>query len=170
MFKKKDYIKVRGIGKIMCKPELNVEDVQSVCMLASMVPFFDINDDNKNSVTKKEHAPELDEYAFWSSLILVATDYKVPGYELWSAIHTTDITTKLAVYYCAYMNELYTGAMERIYAKAKSLEPLNEEALFNGMAKSLENVDIGQILEIANTISQMDGREIVKAAAELNIP
>lgn len=164
MFEKKSYIKVRGIGKLNCKPELEASDLHAICLLASMIPFA--TDENGTI----EYMPELENYAFWSSLISMTTDIVAAPAQLWSYIHSTDITDKIGAYYADYMDELYTGVAKRIAAKTVTLDPANDAALFAGIAKKLEGVDIEDILSLAQAIAQADGKEIVKAALETSAP
>ncbi len=166
MFEKKDYIKVRGIGMIKCKPELDVGDVRLICETASGLPFVKPEGED----AKTEYLPELVEYSFVAALLAVATDYDLSENDLWHDMHYTNLVQKLYVYYSEYYDEMYTGTMCRISTMAESIKPLNEEAIFNGVAKSLENVDIGDILNVAHTISEMDAQEIVKAALTTDAP
>lgn len=170
MFEKKSYIKVRGVGKLNCKPELTLEDVHTICVVAEGLPFSTVLDDDGNPTGKQVYLPEAVEFSFYTALVSVATDYDLDARDLWTDVHSTDLIDKLNVYYADYMPEMYAGAMDRIARKANALEPVNEAALFNGVAKQLEGVDIGDILTLAKSISDMDGKEIVKAALENSAP
>lgn len=166
MFEKKPYINVRGIGKINCKPELSADDAQMIGIMASMIPFREDVSESGDGTGKTAYIPELVEYAFWSSFIVTVTDLPANGDQIWRWIYETDVTNKLASYYSSYIEDIYDATHERIYTKARTLAPINDEALFNSVARSLENVDIADVLELAKSISQMDGHEIVRAVAE----
>lgn len=167
MFKKKDYITVRGIGRINCSPTLSSLDACTIGEVAESFPFVKESDAED---AKTRFVPEYAEYGFWVALMSIMTDYPFGDRDVWEDIHETNLTGKLAVFYAPYIDELYRCAMDRIARKAKSMEPLNEEALFNGVAKGLEGVDIADVLNLAKSISEMSGKEIVKAAVETDAP
>ena len=167
MFKKNDYITVRGIGKINCSPSMSALDACTIGEVAESFPFVAESEEEN---AKMKYVPEYAEYGFWVALLLVMTDYPFDDRDVWTDLHETGLTNKLAVFYAPYIDELFRCAMDRIERHAKRLEPINEEALFNGVAKGLEGVDIGDVLELAKSISEMNGKEIVKAAVETDAP
>lgn len=169
MFKKKDYIKVRGIGKIQCKPELSASDVRLICTLAERLPFYTSLDDNATESTQ-EFLPEMTDYSIFVALISVATDYDLKERDIWADYHCTTIAQDLYIYYSAYIEEIFSGALQRIDARAKATISFNGASLFDGVAKALEGVNIEDVLSLAQNISQMDGKEIVKAALETDAP
>lgn len=170
MFKKKDYINVRGIGKIHCKTDLSLMDVRMICVVAAGIPFVDeINEDGSSS-GKQEFFPEATEYAVDVALLSVATDYDFNERDVWNDLHMTSLSSAIRTFYSLYFDEIYNGAMSRIHTKAISLEPANEAAIFSGIAKQLEGVDIMDILSFASAVSQMSEKELVKAALETDAP
>lgn len=170
MFKQKDYINVRGIGKITCRPHLTYMDARQICAIAANFPFVEETDDKGEKTGKVEYSPESVEYGFWLAMLVTMTDYDIADRDVWADLHETLITEKLYAFYQEYMHELWGSVNERVASRAKSLEPVNTEALFNGVAKQLEGVDIGDVLELANQLSNMNGREIVHAALETEVP
>lgn len=170
MSKQKDFIRVRGIGKIACRPALTYMDARQICAISESFPFIEEVDDNGEGTGKYSYSPEAIEYGFWLAMLVTMTDYDYESRDAWADIHNTDLSSKLSVFYAPYMSELWDGAMERVSRKAKSLEPVNTEALFNGVAKQLEGVDIADVLGLANQLSNMDGKEIVHAALETEVP
>ena len=167
---KKNYIRVSGVGKISCQSNLSLTDVRQICDIAEAFPVIDEIGDDGKPTGKKVYVPEHAIFGFWVALLSFATDYDFGSRDVWVDIHTTKLTEKLAKFYRNYIDELYHIAMERIAAKAKEITPINEAAIFDGVAKQLEGVDIGDLLETARTISQMSGREIVKAAVNTEVP
>lgn len=169
MFKKKS-IWVRSIGKLTCKPELSLTDVRQICDIAESFPIIDEIGDDGEPTGKKVYVPEHAIFGFWVALLSFATNYEFGDRDVWADIHTTKLTEKLAVFYRNYIDELYHIAMERIAAKAKEVTPINEASIFDGVAKELEGIDIGDVLETARAISQMSGKEIVEAAVNTEAP
>lgn len=173
MFGKKDYIVVRGIGKLNCSPTLSSLDACSIGEIAESFPFLsdaDTEAGNGTEVSKLKYVPEYAEYGFWVALLSTMTDYPFGERDLWSDLHETNLTSKLAVYYAPYIDELYRCSMDRIERKAKRIEPMNDAEMFGVVAKGLEGVDIGDVLNLAKSLSEMDGKEIVKAAVETDVP
>ena len=165
----KDSIRVFGIGKITCRPHLTYMDARQICALASNFPFVEEKDAQGNATGKVEYYPEAIEYGFWLAMLVTMTDYDISR-DTWADLHETMITEKLYAFYKVYMHELWDSVKDRIASRARSLEPVNTDALFNGVAKQLEGVDIGDVLELAGQLSNMSGKEIVHAALEKEVP
>lgn len=170
MFKKRDYIRALGIGKITCRPYLTYMDARQICAVAANFPFVEETDDNGEKTGKVEYSPESIEYGFWLAVLVTMTDYDFASRDVWADLHNTHLTEKLYAYYKVYMHELLDSVKERVASRARSLEPVNTEVLFNGVAKQLEGVDIGDVLELAGQLSNMNGKEIVHAALETEVP
>lgn len=170
MFLKKDSIRVHGIGKITCRPHLTYMDARQICALAANFPFVEETDEKGKKTGKVEYGPESIEFGFWLAMLVTMTDYDFANRDVWADLHNTHLTEKLYAFYKVYMNELWDSVKERIASRARSLEPVNTEALFNGVAKQLEGVDIGDVLELAGQLSNMNGKEIVHAALETEVP
>lgn len=169
MFKKKS-IWVCGIGRLTCQSELSLTDVRQICDIAEAFPIIDEIDDDGKPTGKKVYVPEHAIFGFWVALLSFATNYDFGNRDVWADIHTTKLTEKLAYFYRNYIDELYHIAMERITAKAKEVTPINEASIFDGVAKELEGIDIGDVLETARAISQMSGKAIVEAAVNTEAP
>jgi hypothetical protein len=166
MFKKHDYIRVRGIGKITLKPDPSLDDIQQVCEIASSIPFLDIIDENGEKTGKQTYVPERKEFSFWLSLLAVLSDYDMSDRDPWVDFHTTSLLNKVSRYYREYIEEIYESAMERIDMHAAEVKPVNEAAIFDAVSHKLEGVEIEDLLNVAQSISQMNGAEIVRAVAE----
>lgn len=166
MFKKHDYIRVRGIGKITLKPALSLDDIQQVCEIASMIPFLDIVDENGEKTGKQTYVPERKELGFWLALLSVLSDYDMDDRDPWADFHNTNLLNKVARYYEQYIGEMYESAMDRIHMHAEEVKPVNDSAIFDAISRKLEGVEIDDLLSLAQNISQMNGEEIVRAAAE----
>lgn len=170
MFEKKPYIDVRGIGKINCKPELSMQDVVMISKLASSLPFDDVSDQNQPDVIHKEFNPELVEFSIYAAIIYYATDYNAQERDVWSDLHSTSLMEAIDAYYANYMCEIYAGVTERVRVESLRLEPANASAVFGEVAKSLAGVRLEDVLQFAKSVSEMDGKDIVKAAVEIEAP
>lgn len=161
-------IKVRGIGKIACRAKLSLDDVRTVCSVASGFPFVEWEDDQK--IKHTEYVPEAVEFGFWVAVVTTLTDYDNSNRDLWDDLHSTNLSNKLAVLYAPYMENMWSSTMDRVRTKADSMKPINEAALFNGIAEGLKGVDIGDVLSLADKLKDMNGKEILQAVLETEVP